>query len=74
MSSVCGHKLPFEYYQEALEYLDFKDRRGGANRLYGSVYLCPECDEFHVSSRRFTLAKRVKGRGKTRRGLVAVRR
>jgi len=33
MSSVYGHKLPFEYYQEALEYLDFKDRRGGANRL-----------------------------------------
>jgi hypothetical protein len=36
---------------------------------FGSIYTCPNCSAFHISSRRFTLMK-PRGRGKARRGLV----
>ena len=35
----------------------------------GSVYRCPRCDAWHISSRKFTLAKK-RGRGKSRRKFV----
>jgi hypothetical protein len=41
----------------------------GLRPLTGSVYSCDACASFHVSSRKFTLAKK-RGRGKSRRGLV----
>ena len=74
MSDNCHRKEPFEWYEDALNHIERKDVRSGRDRMLGSVYTCPDCGEYHVSGTIFTLRKRRKGRGKTRRGLVAVRR
>jgi hypothetical protein len=72
MSSSCHRKKPFEWYEDALNHVVFTDQYNGRNPLHGSVYVCPECGDYHVSKRRFTLLKRRKGRGKSRRGLVVM--
>jgi hypothetical protein len=67
--TVAG-KVGYPTYAEALAKLALRqDRAVGVARLLGSVYTCPSCEDFHLSSRKFTLVKR-KGRGKTRRRLL----
>ena len=61
-------KVPFATYADALAKLTELDRDGLAP-LLGSVYTCPYCGEFHITSRRFTIRK-PRGRGKQRRGIV----
>ncbi len=57
-------------YASALAQVDtVVDGVTGLRSLAGSVYPCDSCSGFHVSSRRFTLAK-PKGRGKRRKGMV----
>jgi len=58
-------KKPYESYGAALAALINK----GGDPAQGSVYHCDDCDAYHTSSRRFTLAK-PRGRGGTRRGVV----
>ncbi len=62
-------KRSYETYGEALGALVDLEDRGPLHGPFGSVYQCAACDGWHVSSRKFTLAKG-KGRGKRRRGLV----
>jgi hypothetical protein len=63
-------KRAFETYAEALQDLDSRDSMDVLQGQVGSIYTCPNCGAFHLSSRYyFTLRKR-KGRGKQRRGMV----
>jgi len=69
-------KARYTTYGEALIALDKVqdlakpvDAVTGLRPLAGSVYPCDSCTGFHVSTKRFTLAKK-RGRGKSRRGLV----
>jgi hypothetical protein len=73
---LSAHKRRYSTYGEALSVLDRRlDREGqnsdpfGMRSLIGSVYSCDYCSGWHVSSRKFTVAK-PKGRGKRRRGVV----
>jgi hypothetical protein len=67
--SECRGKRRFETYSDALTVLIDLEASGQMRGPFGTVYTCPQCEMFHISSRRFTMAKR-KGRGKTRRTLV----
>ena len=69
MSGCTSRKRPFETYAEALAALIELAARGRLKGPFGEVYSCENCGEFHVSSRRSSL-RRVKGRGKARRGIV----
>ena len=69
MSGCTSRKRTFETYASALQALDDLATRGILRGPFGEVYSCENCGEFHVSSRRATL-RRVKGRGKARRGVI----
>jgi hypothetical protein len=75
MSEYCAAegKQGFEQYADAIAYLERKNAKQGKDRMYGEIYSCPSCGNFHVTQRTFTLSKK-KGRGKTRRGLVGIPR
>jgi hypothetical protein len=69
-----ANKKTYFTYGEALAVLDTLapaclDAVTGLRNLIGSVYSCDSCGGWHVSSRKFTIAKR-RGRGKRRRGVV----
>jgi len=67
---LAAHKRRYSTYGEALSVLDSRlDKVTGMRSLIGSVYSCDACSGWHVSSRKFTIAK-PKGRGKKRRGVV----
>jgi hypothetical protein len=67
---LSAHKRRYATYAEALSVLDSRlDAVTGLRSLIGSVYACDYCSGWHVSSRKFTIAK-PKGRGKKRRGVV----
>ena len=62
-------KRGYQSYGEALATLDRLAAEGILSGPFGTCYRCPHCEVWHVSSRRFVVAK-AKGRGKRRRGLV----
>ena len=62
-------KRGYPSYADALDALVDLEARGQMRGPFGTVYTCQTCEQFHISSRRFTVAKR-KGRGKSRRRLV----
>ncbi len=69
MSGCPSGKRAYPSYADALAALVDLEARGQMRGPFGTVYLCPSCEQFHISSRRFTVVK-PKGRGKRRRGLV----
>jgi hypothetical protein len=65
-----GGKLGHQTYGAALEALiALEERFNRPSGAVGSVYQCSRCDEWHISSRKFMLAKK-RGREKSRRGLL----
>jgi hypothetical protein len=69
MRRCASGKRGYETYADALAALVALEASGQMRGPFGAVYTCPQCALFHISSRRFTIAKR-KGRGKSRRSLV----
>jgi len=65
MKCPATGKKVYADYAAALKALDTLIERPEL----GSVYTCPTCGAFHISKRRFVLRK-VRGRGKSRKGLV----
>jgi hypothetical protein len=68
MRGCTSGKRGYESYGEALSALIELEERSPRPGI-GSVYVCSACDAWHISERRFTMAKR-KGRGKLRRRIV----
>jgi hypothetical protein len=65
-----GPKKRFATYQDALKEFVRREQKGYLRADRASIYSCPTCESFHISKTRYTLLRR-KGRGKTRRKLVA---
>jgi hypothetical protein len=68
MSRCSSGKRGYPSYGEALEALIELEERSPRPGI-GSVCQCSRCEAWHISSRKFTLAKK-RGRGKSRRGLL----
>jgi hypothetical protein len=54
---------------DALAEFDRLVAEGRLDPMRGSIYTCTSCEAWHISSRRFVVARQ-KGRGKRRRGIV----
>lgn len=65
MAKCVTGKVIYGTFAEALAAIDVCLERPEL----GAAYTCPECDGWHISSRRFTL-ERKRGRGKARRGVL----